>query len=118
MAFASMKNTILKNSDLSNANLNYAILLNAELQEADLSNADLYRANFSGSNLSGSSFLGVYPYSTDFTGVIFSEETKTDSCLDNDFLSRLLNKILREFRQYDSVFTKPLESLIVQICRP
>jgi uncharacterized protein YjbI with pentapeptide repeats len=118
MAFASMKNTILKNSDLSNANLNYAILLNAELQEADLSNADLYRANFSGSNLSGSGLLGVYPYTTDFTGVIFSEETKTDSCLDTDFLSRFLNKILREFRQYDSEFTKPLESLIVQICRP
>ena len=113
-----MERIKLNQAKLLGAHLSGAKINKGKLTQVDLSNADLYRANFSGSNLSGSSFLGVYPYSTDFTGVVFSEETKTDSCLDTDFLSRLLNKILREFRQYDSVFTKPLESLIVQICRP
>ena len=118
LEFASMKNTILKNSDLSNTNLSYAIFLNADLQKADLSKSNVYQTDFSGSDLSGSKVLGVYPYSTNFTQVIFSDETETDSCLDIDILSRLLNKILREIRQFDSIFTDPLESLIVQMCRP
>ena len=118
MSFAFFNNTVLKNAKLSNSNLNYAYFLNADLQKADLSNTDIYLANFSGSDFSGSKVLGVYPYSTDFSGVIFSEETQTDSCLDIDDLSRFLNRLLRELRQTDFIFTEPLESFIIQICKP
>jgi len=115
---AILKNTNLKGANLSSADLNYAVFINSNLQEANLSGATIYRTNFLGSDLSGSNLLGVYPYSTDFTDVIFSEETKTDSCLDVDFFSRAFNKLLRELRQMDNVFLEPLETLIVQICKP
>jgi aldose sugar dehydrogenase len=118
MAFASLNNTILENAKLNNANLNYAIFFNADLQKADLSNSDIYLANFSGSDMSGSKILDVYPYSTDFSRVSFSEETQTNTCLDTDDLSRFLNRLLRELRQTEFILTEPLESIIIQICKP
>lgn len=111
-------NTNLVGANLSYADLTYAKFIESNLQEASLLAADIYRTNFSGSDLSGANLLGVYPYSTDFRDVIFSEETKTDSCLATDLSSRALNRALRELRQLDFFLLDPLESLIVQICRP
>jgi uncharacterized protein YjbI with pentapeptide repeats len=93
-------------------------LIESNLQGSDLSKIDIYLANFSGSDFSNSKILGVYPYSTDFSNVIFSSETQTDSCLNTDDLSRFFNKLLREIRNMNLEFLKPFESLIVQICKP
>jgi uncharacterized protein YjbI with pentapeptide repeats/glucose/arabinose dehydrogenase len=118
LAYASIKNADLEGINLSFSNLNYALLIESNLQGSDLSKIDIYLANFSGSDFSNSKILGVYPYSTDFSNVIFSSETQTDSCLNTDDLSRFFNKLLREIRNMNLEFLKPFESLIVQICKP
>ena len=118
MSFAIFNNAVLKNAKLSDSNLSYAYFINTDLQKADLSNSDIYLANFSGSNMSGSKILDVYPYSTDFSRVSFSEETQTNTCLDTDELSRFLNRLLRELRQTEFILTEPVESIIIQICKP
>lgn len=118
LTFATFEKSNLQGADLSNAILKYSLFIESNLQDASLPNTDIYQASFLGSDLSGANLLGVYPYSTIFDDVIFSEETQTDSCLDIDILSRVLNRILRELRQLDNEFLEPLESLIVQICIP
>lgn len=117
MTFATFQNSNLFGANLGAANLKYTKFIEADLREANLSNTDIYQADFSSSDLSGANFVGVYPYSTDFKDVIFSAETKTDSCLGIDPLSRILNRALRELRQGD-LGLEFLESLIIQICRP
>ena len=118
LEYATLKNTNLKGANLGLTNLNRAYFYNANLQETYLVNSTILRTNFTNSDLSSSNLQGIYPYTTDFTDVIFSEETKTDSCLDIDLFSRALNRMLREIRQIDSEILEPLESLIVQICKP
>lgn len=117
LAFATFQNSNLFGANLGAANLKYTKFVETDLRETNLSNTDIYWADFSSSDLSGANFVGVYPYSTDFKDVIFSEETKTDSCLGIDPLSRILNRALRELRQGD-LELEFLESLIIQICRP
>ena len=118
LKYAKITNTHFHNTNLKDTTLFYANLSGNDLSNADFRGADLFKANFSNSDLSGANFLGIYPYSVDFTNVKFSEETKTDSCLKNskDLHVRALNKILREIRNNDLSFLKPIESLILRIC--
>ena len=74
--------------------------------------------DFSNTKISNSNFEGSTPYSSDFTNTEIMKGTKTDSCLNQDLMSRVFNKILRDLRDYDLQILKPLEYIFIQICQP
>ena len=73
---------------------------------------------FSNTKIASSNFEGSTPYSSDFTNTEIMKDTKTDSCLKQDLMSRVFNKILRELRDYDLGILKPLEYIFIQLCQP
>ena len=103
----------LKRSDLSHAEMSSMNIEKTNLQETIMTYVD-----FSNSKISESNFEGSYPYSSDFTNTEIMKDTITDSCIDQDLISRIFNKILRELRSYNSEITKPIEFIFVQLCKP
>lgn len=135
---SNLRNSIISNSDFTDADLRYSKFNNTNLIESILKRSDLSHAemssmniektslqetimtyvDFSNSKISESNFEGSYPYSSDFTNTEIMKDTITDSCIDQDLISRIFNKILRELRSYNSEITKPIEFIFVQLCKP
>ena len=66
--------------------------------------------------MSGVNLIDIYPIDSNFDNVSFSEKSNINTCLEHDYLSRLINKILRTFRQNDQILFEPLENLLLKIC--
>ena len=58
----------------------------------------------------------IYPIDSNFDNVSFSEKSKINTCLEHDYLSRLINKILRTFHQGNQKLFEPFETLLLNIC--
>ena len=52
-----------------------------------------------------------------FMDSICSKESKINTCLEHDFISRILNKILREIRSGNFDFLNIFEKSIIQLCK-
>ena len=66
-------------------------------------------------NLDGATILDTYPWDTSFKDVNFTQNTKSNSCLNDNFQSKFINKILYEIRQINSVLLSPFE-IISNFC--
>ena len=66
--------------------------------------------------MSGVNLIDIYPIDSNFDNVSFSEKSNINTCLEHDYLSKLINKILRTFRQNDQTLFEPLENLLMKIC--
>ena len=89
-----------------------------EIDGSNLQKVIMTYVNFSDSKISESNFKGSVPYSSDFTNTKIMKNTVTDSCINDKFTSKILNKILREIRAYNSEILKPIEFIFVQLCQP
>ena len=92
-----LSNQIYKNSDFQNSKISYSTFLD--------------------SDLSGTNFIDVYPIETSFENVIITKESKINTCLEYDLISKILNKILREIRSDDFNFLNIFEKPIIQLCK-
>jgi len=135
---SNLKNSIISDSDFTKVDLRYSKVNNSKWSGLNLSKTDLSHAkmtsmeidgsnlqkvimtyvNFSDSKISESNFKGSVPYSSDFTNTKIMKNTVTDSCINDKFTSKILNKILREIRAYNSEILKPIEFIFVQLCQP
>ena len=121
-----LSDSIIWVTDFSNSKLQGAKLfqsdiydtkfLKTNLKDADFSNSKIGNSFFDESTLSGTNFLGVYPFETSFKDIDVSDTTKTDSCLEHDIGSRIINKILREIRNGDLSFLSFIEPSLLELC--
>ena len=135
---SNLKNSIVSDSDLIEVDLRYSKVNNAKWSQLNLSKTDFSHAkmismeidesnlqkgimtyvDFSNSKISNSNFKGSIPYSSNFTNTEIMKNTVTDSCIDDNLISRILNKMLREIREYNSEILNPIEFIFVQLCQP
>ena len=66
-------------------------------------------------NFDGATILDTYPWDTSFQNVNFSQETTSNTCLNDSYQSKIINKILYEIRKSDFILFSPLE-FIVNFC--
>ena len=66
--------------------------------------------------MTGVNLIDIYPIDSNFDNVSFSEKSKINTCLEHDYLSRLINKILRTFHQGNQKLFEPFETLLLNIC--
>ena len=121
-----LKNTIIYKAVFHNANLKNVTMIgsdnyktnfhNANLKNVDFGSSRLSSVNFNGADMSGVNLIDIYPIDSNFDNVSFSEKSNINTCLEHDYLSRLINKILRTFRQNDQILFEPLENLLLKIC--
>ena len=132
MTFAEIKNSIMDRSEFDNSRLWKTYFIDSDLQNSSFTNSDNYSSifrdtnlknsdfqfsrlsnvEFSNTNLDGVSLLDVYPIDSIFNDVEFND-TKINTCLNHDMLSRILNKILRNI---DNLGLEVFENLIIGIC--
>ena len=123
---SNLKNTIIYKAVFHNANLKNVIMIgsdnyetsfqNANLENVDFGSSKLSGVDFNGADMSGVNLIDVYPIDSNFGNVSFSEKSNINTCLEHDYLSRLINKILRTFRQNDQTLFEPLENLLLKVC--
>ena len=89
---------------------------NTNLNDVDFGSSRLANVNFNGAYMSGVNLIDIYPINSNFDDVSFSEKNNVNTCLEHDYLSKLINKILRTFRQNDQTLFGPLENLLMKIC--
>ena len=116
LTMSSFINSNLQDADLTGANLRHANLMNANLIDTDLQGAILGNVNLKETNLSGANLLNTYPWGTDFDEVIMTEETKINTCLEDNYLNKFINKILRMFRQQNTSLFEEFGNLLLVIC--
>jgi len=93
-------------------------MISMEIDESNLQKGIMTYVDFSNSKISNSNFKGSIPYSSNFTNTEIMKNTVTDSCIDDNLISRILNKMLREIREYNSEILNPIEFIFVQLCQP
>ena len=98
------------NSDFRNSDNYRSTYLNSNLENVNFQNSRLSHVDFSNSNLIGIDLLGVYPISSIFDNVKFDSDSKINTCLEHDLLSRILNNIFRStnINDDDNIISKIL----------
>lgn len=114
-SLATMIDVNLQNSYLEKTRLTYANLTNANLKDSSIINSIIGKTNMTRVNLDGATILDTYPWDTSFKDVNFTQNTKSNSCLNDNFQSKFINKILYEIRQINSVLLSPFE-IISNFC--
>ena len=102
----------MQNSSFTNSDNYSSIFRDTNLKNSDFQFSRLSNVEFSNTNLDGVSLLDVYPIDSIFNDVEFND-TKINTCLNHDMLSRILNKILRNI---DNLGLEVFENLIIGIC--
>jgi len=118
LRYSKVNNSKWSGLNLSKTDLSHAKMISMEIDRSNLQKMIMTYVNFSDSKISESNFKGSIPYSSDFTNTEILKNTVTDSCINDNFTSKILNKILREIREYNSEILKPLEFIFVQLCQP
>lgn len=118
LRYTKMDNAYFNGNILEGANLAYSRMVSMNITNTDMRKTILTYVNFSNTIISNSNLQGTYPYSADFTNTKIMKNTETDSCMNQDLMSRAFNKILRELRTHDLFILKPLEYIFVQLCKP
>ena len=123
---SNLKNTIIYKADFHNAKLKNITMIGSDnyetnfhdtnLNDVDFGSSRLANVNFNGAYMSGVNLIDIYPINSNFDDVSFSEKNNVNTCLEHDYLSKLINKILRTFRQNDQTLFGPLENLLMKIC--
>ena len=123
---SNLENTIIYKAKFDNANLQNANLKksdnfqvsykNSNLKNVDFNLSRLAKTDFSGSDMSGTNLINVYPINSDFTNVVFSEDSKINTCLEHDYLSRAINKIFRMFDINNKKEFVIIEEVLLGIC--
>ena len=72
--------------------------------------------DFSNSNMSGSFILDIYPMNTNFENVHFDQDTKINTCLNSDLISKIVNRIFRTTNVNNSPSLEPLQNILLSIC--
>jgi uncharacterized protein YjbI with pentapeptide repeats/glucose/arabinose dehydrogenase len=103
---------------LNGADISHSKMASMDIVNTDIKKAIMTYVDFSNTKITSSNFEGTTPYSSDFTNTEIMKGTKTDSCIKQDLMSRIFNKILRELRDYDLDILKPLEYIFIQLCQP
>ena len=111
--YVNFDGNILNGADISHSKMTSMSIINT-----DIKNTAMTYVDFSNTKIASSNFEGSTPYSSDFTNTEIMKDTKTDSCIKQDLMSRVFNKILRELRDYDLGILKPLEYIFIQLCQP
>jgi uncharacterized protein YjbI with pentapeptide repeats len=78
----------------------------------DFKSSKLSQVDFTNSILNNVDLSGIYPIESVFDNTEFYN-SKINTCLEHDILSRILNKILRSIDDLDSSF---LGQMIIGIC--
>ena len=104
-------------SNFGGADMYATKFIKSNLQNSNFLNSKISDSIFLGSDLSGINIIDVYPIETSFENVIISKESKINTCLEHDFTSRILNKILREIRSGNFDFLNIFEKSITQLCK-
>ena len=84
----------------------------ANLDGIDFKSSKLSQVDFTNSILNNVDLSGIYPIESVFDNTEFYN-SKINTCLEHDILSRILNKILRNIDDLDSSF---LGQMIIGIC--
>ena len=132
MSFVEIKNSTINNSEFDNSRLWKSFFIESNLQNSSFTHSDNYysvfkdsnlensdfqfsrfsNVEFSNTNLKGASLLDVYPIDPVFNNIEF-DDTKINTCLNHDMISRILNKILRSI---DGLGLQVFENMIVSMC--
>ena len=107
----------MEGSNFGGADVYATKFIKSNLQNSNFLNSKISGSTFLGSDLSGINIIDVYPIETSFENVIISKESKINTCLEHDFGSRILNKILREIRSGNFDFLNIFEKSIIQLCK-
>ena len=118
LRYSKVNNAKWSGLNLSKTDFSHAKMISMEIDESNLQKGIMTYVDFSNSKISNSNFKGSIPYSSNFTNTEIMKNTVTDSCIDDDTISRILNKILREIREYNSEILNPIEFIFVQLCQP
>ena len=119
LLYAKFKNVILSDANIEDSNLESANILQSNLQRTNFENNNIRTATFTNSDLSGAKISGLYPYSSEYfkgDGITFSSDTEADVCLGEGLLVKILNRILYQIRQDDSIELEFLERIIINAC--
>ena len=129
---ANFEGSSIKNINLDEARLWKTNFNETKIEDSKFTKTDIYSTGFKYANLDGIDFKssklshvdftnsivnnvdlsGIYPIESVFDNTEFYN-SKINTCLEHDILSRILNKILRSFDDLDSSF---LGQMIIDIC--
>ena len=132
MTYTNFKESLLKNINLDEAKLWKTKFNEVKIIDSKFTKTDIYASEFKYANLDGMDFKsskfshvdftnsilnnvdlsGIYPIESIFDNTEFYN-SKINTCLEHDMLSRILNKILRSISGLNSSF---LEQMISGIC--
>ena len=132
MTFTNFEGSSIKNINLHEAKLWKTEFNEAKIEDSKFTKTDIYSSEFKYANLDGIDFKssklsqvdftnsilnnvdlsGIYPIESVFDNTEFYN-SKINTCLEHDILSRILNKILRSIDDLDSSF---LGQMIIGIC--
>ena len=132
MSFVEIKNSIINNSEFDNSRLWKSFFIESNLQNSSFTHSDNYysvfkdsnfenvdfqfsrfsNVEFSNTNLKGVSLLDIYPIDPVFNNIEF-DDTKINTCLNHDMISRILNKVLRSI---DNLGLEVFENMILSMC--
>ena len=108
--------TQMEGSNFVGTNVLGTKFIKSNLQNSDFRNSKISYSTFIDTDLSGTNFMDIYPIETSFENVIITKESKINTCLEHDLISRILNKILREIRSNNFNFLNIFEKSIIQLC--
>ena len=113
--------TVFDNANLENVNLkksdNFQVSYkNTNLQNADFSFSRLAKTDFNKSDLSGIDLMNVYPINSNFENVVFSENSQINTCLEHDYVSRVINKIFRIFNINNDKVFEGIKEILLNVC--
>ena len=132
MTFTNFEGSLIKNIDLDEVRLWKTNFNEAKIENSKFTKTDIHASQFKYTNLDGIDFKlsrfsqvdftnsifnnadlsGIYPIESVFNNVEFYN-SKINTCLDHDILSKILNKILRNIGALDSTFVR---QMLTSIC--
>ena len=132
MTFTNFEGSSIKNINLHEAKLWKTKFNEAKIEDSKFTKTDIYSSEFKYANLDGIDFKssklsrvdftnyiltnvdlsGIYPIESVFDNTEFYN-SKINTCLEHDIISKILNKILRNINSLNLEF---FEKFIINIC--
>ena len=103
-------------NNFENSDNYFSTYLNSNLQNSNFKNSRFSDVDFSNSNMSGSFLLDIYPMNSNFENVRFDQDTKINTCLNSDLISKIVNRIFRTTNVNNSPSLEPLQNILLSIC--
>ena len=108
--------SFLIHTNFINSDNYYSTYVNSNLQNSDFLGSRFSNVNLSNSDLSGVNLMGIYPIDSNFENTNLNENTKINTCLNSDPISKIVNRIFRATTINDSSSLMSITNIFLSIC--